>query len=56
MCELKPKPCPQRSKSGKMWPTWLRDPRLLKWSIRIGVIAYRLWRLWRSLSGDPPDG
>jgi len=56
MSALKTKPCPQRSKSGKKWPGWLRNPRLLKGIICIGVMAYRLWRLWLSLKGDPPDG
>ena len=48
-------PWQQRLKSGKKWPRWLRDPRLLKVALYIGVKAYRLWRLWLSLTG-PPDG
>ena len=55
MPEIKTKPWPRRSKSGKKWPRWLRDPRLLKWTIFIGVKAYRLWRWWLSLTG-PTDG
>ena len=55
MSGLKTKPWPRRSKSGKKWPRWLRDPRLLKWILCIGVTAYRLWRWWLSLTG-PTDG
>ena len=45
------KPRRRRLKSGKKWPTWLRSARLLKWFIFIGVLAYRLWRIWRALKG-----
>lgn len=43
----------QRLKRQKKWPDWLRSPALLKWSIRLGLIAYRLWRFWVAISG--PD-
>ena len=50
------KPWRQRSKSGKKWPKWLRNPRLLRWIICIGMVAYRLWRWWLSLTGSSTDG
>lgn len=40
----------QRLKRTRKWPKWLRAPFLLRWAIRIGVLAYRLWNI---LSGDP---
>lgn len=40
----------QRSKRGKPWPPWLRNPRLLKESIRIGVLILRLWRMLEALT------
>jgi hypothetical protein len=43
----------QRLKKRRKWPGWLRSPALLKWSIRLGLIIYRLWRLWASIAG--PD-
>lgn len=43
----------QRLKRTRKWPKWLRGPFLLKWAIRLGLLAYRLWRFWNSLSGDP---
>ena len=55
MSALKYKLWRRRLKSGKKWPTWLRDPRLLKWAFYIGGITYRLWRRWLSLTG-PTDG
>lgn len=42
----------QRLKRTTKWPKWLRGPFLLKWALRIGVLVYRLWRIWRALSGD----
>ena len=45
----------QRLKSVMKWPLQLRNPRLLKWTFYIGVTAYRLARLWLSLTG-PPEG
>ena len=50
MSELESMPRQRRSKSGRKW---LRNPRLLKWTIFIGVMAYRLWRWWHSLTGSP---
>lgn len=35
----------QLKKQGKL-PSWLRSPALLKWAIRLGWGAYRLWRVW----------
>ena len=55
MSESRSEPWQQRLKSGRMWPLWLRNPRLLKWAFAIGVTAYRLARLWFSLTGKP-DG
>ena len=55
MSDLKRKSWQQRLKSGKTWPRWLRNPRLLKWAFWIGVMLYRLWRWWHSLVG-PTDG
>ena len=55
MSGLEPMPRQRRSKSGRKWPRWLRDPRLLKWAFCIGGMAYRLWRWWHSLTG-PTDG
>lgn len=45
------KPWRRRLKSGRKWPRWLRNPRLLRWAIFVGVTLYRLWRLWKSLTG-----
>ena len=45
------KPWSQRSKSGDNWPRWLRNPRLLKWAIFVGITAYRLWRWWNNRQG-----
>ena len=55
MPESRFKPRQQRLKSGRKWPLQLRNPRLLKWAFSIGVTAYRLARLWLSLTGAP-DG
>ena len=55
MSEYISKPWQQRLKSGRKWPLWLRNPRLLKWALSIGVTAYRLARFLISLTGDP-DG
>ena len=49
------KPWSRRSKSGGIWPRRLRNPRLLKWAIFVGVTAYRLWRWWHNREG-PTDG
>lgn len=43
----------QRLKRTSKWPKSLRAPFLLKWAILIGKLAYRLWRLWNALAGDP---
>lgn len=43
----------QRLKRTSKWPKWLRAPFLLRWAILTGKLAYRLWRLWNALSGDP---
>ena len=51
----KSKPSSQRSKSGRQWPQWLRDLRLFKVILRIGIVAYRLWRWWHALTEDPTD-
>ena len=48
MPEFKAKPWSQRSKSGGKWPRRLRNRRLLKWTLFVGVTAYRLWRWWNS--------
>ena len=45
----------QRLKRTSKWPWWLRTPFLLKWAIRIGIVAYRLWHLWQHLTGRDPD-
>ena len=45
----------QRLKRTSKWPNWLRVPFLLKWAIRFGLLAYRIWRFWNALSGDPGD-
>ena len=55
MSESRSKPRQQRLKSVRKWPRRLRNPRLLKWALFIGVTAYRLARLWLSLIGAP-DG
>ena len=49
------KPWRWRLKSGRKWPCWLRNPRLLRWVIFVGVTLYRLWRLLKPLTGTP-DG
>ena len=49
---IKAKTRRRRSKSGKSWPSWLRNPRLLKWAFRIGKIIYDLIRLLLFLTGD----
>ena len=55
MSESTSKPWQQRLKSGRLWPLWLRTPRLLKCALAIGVTVYRLARLLISLMGAP-DG
>lgn len=45
----------QRLKRTSKWPSWLRASFLLKWAIRLGVVAYRLWRLWQRITGEDPD-
>ncbi len=45
----------QRLKRTSKWPKWLRAPFLLKWALRLGVLAYRIWRFWSALSGVPGD-
>ena len=45
----------QRLKRTSRWPSWLRASFLLKWAIRLGVVAYRLWRLWQRFMGEDPD-
>lgn len=45
----------QRSKNGRGWAVWLRNPRLLRWAIKGGIAAYRLWRWWEGLF-DSTDG
>jgi len=46
MSGLTSKPRPRRSKSGA-WPRWLRNARLLKWTFKLMMAAYRLlWWLW----------
>lgn len=45
----------QRLKRRSKWPKRLRAPFLLKWAIYLGTLAYRIWRFWNSLSGDPGD-
>ena len=55
MSDLESKPWRRRLKSGRMWPRWLRSPRLLRWAIFVGVILYRLWRFLKTLTGMP-DG
>ena len=55
MCIFNSEPRQRRSKSGRKWPPWLRDPRLLKFVFLIGRICYRLWRWWLSLN-DATDG
>ena len=45
----------QRLNSRNKWPRWLRNSYLLKIVIFIGVLIYRVWRLWRSLT-DWSDG
>ena len=52
MSELESMPRQRRSKSGRKWPRWLRNPRLLKWAFFVGVMIYRLWRWWLSLTGS----
>ncbi len=37
-------------KSEGKWPSWLRNPRLLKWAFFVATIVYRLWLIWRWLS------
>ena len=51
MSENITKPRRQRPKSVGKWPQWLCNPRLLRWTIGIGVWTYRLWRFWRTLYG-----
>ncbi len=51
--DLKTNERQQRLKRTSKWPSWLRAPFLLKWAFRIGMLAYRLWRLWNALMGDP---
>ena len=45
----------QRRSSGRKWPRWLRNSRLLKWALFVAVMVYRLWKWWHSLAGSP-DG
>ena len=55
MSGLEFKPWWRRLKSGKKWPLWLRNPRLLRWAIFVGVTLYRMWRFWKALTSTP-DG
>lgn len=45
----------QRLKRTSKWPSWLRASFLLKWAIRLGIFAYRLWRFWLWITGEGPD-
>jgi transcriptional regulator with XRE-family HTH domain len=45
----------RRSKGEAKWPKWLRKPILLKMTIDIGIWAYRLYRIFRTMS-DWLDG
>jgi len=38
----------RRLKSGNGLANWLRNPRLLRWLIKVGILAYRLWQWWNS--------
>ena len=51
MLSLGTKPWRWRPKSGNKQRRWLLNSRLLRVVFLIGVWAYRLWRLWRTLSG-----
>jgi len=42
----------QRSKSKKKWPQWLRNPCLLKFSIKIGFIVWKLTKWWFGWDDD----
>ena len=42
----------QRSKSGKRWPKWVRHPRLLKLTLMLMLLAFRIWRWYQSLMGS----
>ena len=52
---FKPKPLPQRSKSGRRWPRWLRCPRLFRVVLAVGAAMDRLWRWWCALTGQTED-
>lgn len=45
----------RRLKNGDVLAKWLRNPRLLRWLIKAGILAYRLWQWWDS-SFDGRDG
>lgn len=51
---FKSKPLPQRSKSGRRWPRWLRCARLFRFVLFLGIAADRLWRRLCSLM-DPAE-
>ena len=51
MSDERNKPWRRRLKSGVGWPKRLRNSRLLRLTIFVGVSIYRLWRLLYSLYG-----
>lgn len=55
MSVLESKPRRRRLKSGRKWPRWLRNPRLLRLAFVVGITLFRLWRFWRELT-NTPDG
>lgn len=55
MTATQTKPRRRRLKNGVKWPSWLRDPRMLKWAFFVGLNIWRYWRLLKGLT-DMFDG